>query len=168
MRPRRHRSKEQHQQDHDQDYSQHVCFLILGSRCNCSSLPTLLDGSYRSCVAPPRGSEQSLHHDADGDVNAGIVGIVQVILTADIVHINFVGVIPIARPRLDESKPISAILKARIPVNHSGTADPELMRAAEIGMETRVWNLAVADCAEAERRFRTLPGLCLLGTLGRS
>lgn len=101
-------------------------------------------------------------------MHAGIIRVAEIILASYIVNVNVVRVIPIGGPRLNESEPISAVLEAGISVNHSWASDTELVRAAKIRTETRVWNSAVTHGTQVQRRLRTLPGLSLFGSLRRT
>jgi len=104
------------------------------------------------------GLERCLHHDANRDANAGIIGIAEVILAVDVIDVNIVGVIPVDWPRLDESEPISAVLEAGITVNHPRTPDTKFVRSAKIGLETLLGNSAAARRAQTERRLSVLSG----------
>ena len=93
---------------------------------------------------------ERLQLNADGNLNAGIVRVAEVIPVADVVNVNVVGVIPTIRPRLNKTEPESAVLEARISANHHWTADAEFMLTAEIGTEARVRNAAIASHAEPQ------------------
>ena len=63
-----------------------------------------------------------LHRDIDGDTDAGIPAVVEVIAAVDVIHINVVIVIPVIapvfRPRVDFAKPITLVLEAWESANH--------------------------------------------------
>jgi hypothetical protein len=110
---------------------------------------------------------QVLKHYADGKASAGIVRVVHVIAAVDVIHVDLVCVVPADRPWLNESKPITAVLEARVTADHDGGANAEFVFTAKIGMKAVVWDAAVAPGAQAKSGLRVLPGNVLLSALGR-
>jgi len=108
-----------------------------------------------------------LEHDADCEARAWIVRVKHVIPAIHIINVHVVGVVPAYRPRVNESKPIAAVLKARISAHHNRVADAELVVTAKIGVETLVRNSIVASSTEAKRWLGALCGLFLLRVLVR-
>src|SRR5579863_10469490 len=87
--------------------------------------------------------DRILEHDADRETRAGIVRVIHVVAAVDVINVDVVGVVPADRPRFHESKPIAAILEARISADQNRVADAELVLTSKVGMETLVWNSAV-------------------------
>jgi len=110
---------------------------------------------------------RTLDHDADSEARAGIVRVVHVISAVDVIDVDVIGVIPARRPGLNESKPKTAILKARIPADQDRVAHAEVVPAAKIGAEPVVRNPAAASGAQAKSRLRALRLHGLLCALGR-
>ena len=108
-----------------------------------------------------------LDHDADGEAGAGIVRVVHVIATVDIIDVDIIRVVPADWPWFNKSKPKAAVLEARISANQHRIAHVEVVPAAKTGPETVVWNSTAASGAEAKRRLCALSGNCLLGAPGR-
>src|SRR5271157_5377539 len=108
----------------------------------------------------------TLEHDGDGEANAGIVRVVHVIAAVDVIDVEVVGVVPAIRPRINETKPIAAVLEARISADHNWGADVEVVLTAKVGAETLVGNAAAAPLTEAEFRLCVLPGRGFLRALG--
>ena len=77
-------------------------------------------------------------HDGERKASAGIVRVVHVISAVHVVDVDVVGVVPAGWPGFDESKPITAVVKARVSADQSRRADVEFMPASKIGMEARV------------------------------
>jgi len=113
-----------------------------------------LDAPEAGCPGSWIGTK--LEHDANGNPRAGIRRVTQVISVTDVININVIGVVPTRRPRLDESEPIAAILKARISANHPGTLDAEFVPSAKIGTEAIVGYTTSASGTEPQCRHRAL------------
>ena len=106
-----------------------------------------------------------LHHDVNGNANAGIIGVVQVISAINVINVNVVSVVPTYGPLLIKSEPIAAVLEARISVNQPRTADAESMLGPKIGTEAIVRYAAFASGTELQCWLCLLSGLRLLCAL---
>src|SRR5208283_4337164 len=83
-----------------------------------------------------------LEHDGDCETSAGIVGVVHVVATIDVIDVEGVGVVPIGRPGINESKPIAAVLEAGISADHNWVAHVEAVPIAKVGAESIVGDAA--------------------------
>ena len=106
-----------------------------------------------------------LDHDADREARAGIIRVVHVVVAVYVIDVDVIGVVPIRRPGLHESKPKAAVLEARISTNQDRVTHVEVMLASEVGTETILWNSATASRAQAKLRLRALSGHSLLRAL---
>lgn len=83
-----------------------------------------------------------LEHYVNGNVYAGVHGIVDVIASIHVVDVYRVGILPSGWPRLSNDKPISAVLKAWPPFDDHRSFDPEAMFSSEIGVEAVIGDAA--------------------------
>src|ERR1700691_6325460 len=83
----------------------------------------------------------------------------QVICSVDKIDIDIIGVAPTYRPRSAKTKPIAAVLKARLASHDNGMADMERMFTAKVRMELGVGDAAVLDGAVLHGGF----GFCSSG-----
>ena len=82
-----------------------------------------------------------LHHNENGDPNAGVKQIEQKIFSIDVVDVAFVGIGPAHRPDLHELKAVAAVLKLRLTL-HNYRFCGEGMAAAKVSAELVVGNVA--------------------------
>src|SRR5271167_2659825 len=108
--------------------------------------------TYSDKSSPPLSDR--LHRDVDRNADAGVPSVIQVVTVANVVHVNVVGFVPVrcpvARPRVNATEPIAAVLKPGIPTyNHEGKVeDAEPVAPAIVATEVSVRN-AVAVIAAA-------------------
>ena len=106
-----------------------------------------------------------LDHDGDGETSAGIVGVVHVIATIDVIDVEGVGVIPVDRPGINETEPITAVLEAGVSANDNRVAHAEVVSTAKAGTEMIVGDAAATARTKLESGLRVLCGGGLLGAL---
>jgi hypothetical protein len=106
------------------------------------------------------------YDDADCNAKAGMHRVVQVIAAINVVNVNFVGVVPVCWPRVNESEPIAAVLEARIPGDNRRTVDAEPVFTTKMGTETVVRNATTAVASEALCLLCVFLPLCMLCRLG--
>ena len=87
------------------------------------------------------GAAFALHHNENGNLNAGVKQVKQKILSIDVVDVAFVGVGPAHRPDIHELKAIAAILKLRLTLHNYGSCR-ESMAAAKVSVELVIGNVA--------------------------
>ena len=107
-------------------------------RLNPAELNPKLRGAHltrtnRRCVV--------LHHNENGDPNAGVKQVEQKILSIDVVDVAFVGIGPAHRPDIYELKAVAAILKLRLTLDNYRSCG-ESMAAAKVSAELVVGNVA--------------------------
>ncbi len=134
---------------------------IAGSRCSNGGSNWCRKTGVRHLSRQPL-CHPPLHHDADGNANAGIIRVVQKIPAIFGINVNVVGVVPTIRPRLNKTEPKAAVLEARISIDHPWTADAKSMLAPKMGTEAIVRYAPFASGAEPQRRFGSLSGFILL------
>ena len=83
----------------------------------------------------------------------------QVILSADVIHINVVGISPANRPRIIKSEIVTTVIKARITLIDLRLAHVKMVRTAEIRLETRFFDMPAAVAAEVMVLFGALCAL---------
>ncbi len=125
-------------------------------------IPTAVQIPRRVGVSSITISDPRLDHNADREASAGIVRVVHVIAAIHIIDVDVVGVVPACWPRLNKSKPIAAVLKARISAHQDRVAHAEVVPTAKIRTETVVWDSTATPGTEAERWLFPLSGLFLL------
>ena|ERR1700719_1435575 len=102
----------------------------------------------RAGAASGYGPQALIQVKADGYAVAGISAVVEIISVAFVVHVYVIAVIPIARPifrpRINQTKPIAAVLEALSAANedHGKAVDAERMVLA-VGLPEAVVGNAV-------------------------
>jgi hypothetical protein len=91
-----------------------------------------LRGQYR---------RQCLHHNENGDPNAGVKQIKQKILSIDVIDVALVGIGPVRGPDIDELKTVAAILKLWLTLNNYRLCF-EGMAVAKVSPELVIRNMA--------------------------
>ena len=94
----------------------------------------------------PKVCSKWLEH-IESDLNAGKPQVAQIIGAINILDINGVVVAPAYWPFLIEPEPIAAVLKAVIPVDHSGTLHTERVFMTEMGTVAGVRNATIMASA---------------------
>jgi len=112
------------------------------------------------------GLDHWLDHNSDGEASAGIVRVVHVIAAIGVIDVAIVGVVPVGRPGINESKPIAAVLEARVSVDHNWVAHVEVVLTAKVGAETIIRDAAAAALTQSKLGLGALCGHGLLGALG--
>jgi len=160
-------------QDDDQDSSKHD--LLLDERLQAATIEfpaparLLVMGRFSRRdeeEVRQRDGSKFLDHDSDGETSAGIVGVVHVIATIHVINVEGVGVIPVGRPGINESKPITAVLEAGVSANDNWITHVEVVATAKAGTEMIVGDAAATASTEVESGLRVLCGGGLLGALG--
>lgn len=107
---------------------------------------------------------RSLERDADRNADARITLVVHVISVVSIDNINVVGFVPVvcpgAGPRVNQAKPVAAVLEARESAdNHIRlTKDDKGVARAKVSVVTVIWNtVAVVASALLPRAVVRLP-----------
>ncbi len=112
----------------------------------------------------------ALDHDGDRKARAGIIRVIHVIAAIDVIDVELIGVKPTSGPRLNVSKPIAAVLEARIPADHNRVAHTELVPAAKMRTKPFVGNSSTASGTQTQLRLCLLCSAFLLSaprTVGR-
>ena len=114
---------------------------------------------------PEAALDRQLEYDADCNANTGMHRVVQVIAAINVVNVNFIGVVPVCWPRVNESEPIAAVLEARIPGDNPRTVDAEPVVTTKMGTETVVRNATTAVASDALCLLCVFLPLCRFGLL---
>jgi hypothetical protein len=170
VRPTWNSAYQRQEQNHDQDRSKH-CFFLLGNPASESQTPRPSGGLNVSETAPAAGfaSTALVQVEADRNAVARISAVVQIISVVVVVHVDVIAVVPIVgpvfRPRINQAKPITAVLKALTAANehHGETVHAEPMILAIVATETVVRDsVAVVTATLLPAAVLGLPATCAI------
>ena len=86
-------------------------------------------------------------------------------IAIDVIDIDVIRVVPVRGPRLNETKPIAAVLEARISADQPWAADAEFMPAPKLGAETIIRDATFAPGTESQCRLGSLSPLFIRSSL---